>query len=56
MKWPNSEETHRWVWCGNISNKDSKPKPRKGDALENASKSSETVVTPLLGLELLELL
>ena len=33
MKWPKSEQKHKFggwgLWSDNISNKDSKPKPRK---------------------------
>ena len=57
MKWPNSELTHKswvgeWVWrCKNL-NKDTNPKLIKSVALENVLRSSETVATPLHGLDL----
>ena len=44
-----------WVWSGNICIKqrfEAEADKKSGDALENAPRCSETVVTPLHGLEL----
>ena len=57
MKWPKSEQTHKLTEvCGFgaaiFQTKIRSRSREKSDALENAPGSSETMVTPLHGLEL----